>query len=524
MRRTILVTLIFVFSCILILTMQSCSTPTKDVISGDIIAYPGTLFCGIDTLKVRVYYYVPEDYEGEHWLMYITGDRSGTYTFSSDTLDFSNLQHYKDGKDTVLTWIGVCESSNQYYLTSSFVKVIGERGDLDSVGSQAGPMAVVNPNDPFTLQKWCGDGRYGNRNDTLMYPAAYAIYVQTKNQTTGIGVPGKYVTFSESGGELWYSQNTTIKASIPDGYEYVDGLAWTHLILPNITGNYTVTATCEGQSVIFDLTAVIDTETVSDDSLIHECWGDTTTSQISGDGYWGSYEPANNKKNIKLEVDYDNTVVSQNTLQSALNLLRDSLFSQIGIDVSYIIDDNFSYGNVYLRSQEKILLGQYGDSTGIGKGYLHVIFAKMFADSESLKVKGRAVTYRDPKWEKIGGTTCAYLGSGDLTTTGHSQYYLDSVGCMVYVRPSCQTIPDSFIDSAHVLALVAAHEIGHAIGLGHDTTSEYRYYGIMSYEIDFDSSYAKFAYFAKPKSLDYEQRWLINLRKVLGRETVDFMW
>jgi hypothetical protein len=111
-----------------------------------------------------------------------------------------------------------------------------------------------------------------------------------------------------------------------------------------------------------------------------------------------------------------------------------------------------------------------------------------------------------------------------MSAGGHSEQYLDSVGCMVYVKPSCRTIPASFIDSAHVLALITAHEIGHAIGLGHLETPEYLNYGIMSYTFLDTMGYSHYAYFHRPLPDDRKRGWLINLRKVLGRETVDFMW
>ncbi len=131
-----------------------------------------------------------------------------------------------------------------------------------------------------------------------------------------------------------------------------------------------------------------------------------------------------------------------------------------------IVEAHFANGYIS-RAMEKQLLASNRNSAykGIGKGYLHVLFASIFENNDT--ICGHAVTYRDEDWENIGGTTCAHLGSGDMSAGGYSEKYLDSVGCMVYVRPSCRTIPSTFIDSAHVLALIAAHELGHAFNLEH---------------------------------------------------------
>jgi hypothetical protein len=513
-------------SFLIFLTFYGCGgTDARDKMKIAFNNWSEVTYSGLDTLKVNVHFWTPYK-DNADYDFYFDGMINSQIKFTSPVVTKYDLSYSNDDRSLSLSWIGFVPSDN-YDLCVWFKKMTGEIRAVDSTFDMSDSAAAIVDTSEYTLVKWCGDKRYGNSGDTVMYPAAYPIHVRTINQATGKGVNNKDVSFSTIPGDLWYTQPYTINASIPYGDENLDGMAFTHLIISSGVTNYTVTATCGSQSVTFDLMGVIDNEVVTNDTLkIHECWDSTTTRQISGDGYWGTNDPDNNKKNLKLEVDYDMSVVSQTTLQNALNLLRDSLYSQVGIDVSYVIDNTFSSGYI-TRSMEKQLLAQNRNVNykGIGKGYLHVLFASIFENNDTLC--GRAVTYRDPDQENIGGTTCAYLGSGDLSITGHSQYYLDSVGCMVYVSPSCRTIPSTFIDSAHVLALIAAHEIGHAIGLGHlDATTADSLKGIMSAEFKIDStmSYTKYAYFAKPTSDDYVNRWLINLRKFLGRETVDFMW
>ena len=80
-----------------------------------------------------------------------------------------------------------------------------------------------------------------------------------------------------------------------------------------------------------------------------------------------------------------------------------------------VIDNTFNSGYID-RAMEKQLLASNRNFAykGIGIGYVHVLFAKMF-ENDSTYLCGRAVTYRDSDWENKGGSICAYYGSGDLS-------------------------------------------------------------------------------------------------------------
>ena len=257
---------------------------------------------------------------------------------------------------------------------------------------------------------------------------------------------------------------------------------------------------------------------------LHEGYGlAAPRAQIPGDGYWGTNDPDILRKNLKLEVDYDATCVGRTTLRKALDLVKDSIYPQVGIDVSYVIDNTVWVAYIDRQVEKSLLAGNRNDEyKGIGKGYVHVIVVSQFSgDTITL---GRAVNYAEPKFERRNLTYCSYLSSGDLGTMGHSQAYLDSVGCMVYVNTIfIHRVPEStFIDSAHMLAVIIGHEVGHAIGLEHKDEDLNK--GIMSSKINFYRPCSLYMKFNKATHWDSVGRSLINLREVLGRERVEFCW
>ena len=331
------------FMLFIFLSFFNCENKVSDQMMIKFRDWSEITYLGVDTLRVRVDYWTPYK-DNANYDFYFEGLINGQVKFTSPVVTEYSLPYSDNERALNLYWIGFVPSGN-YILRVWFKKVSGESRARDSVFVISDSAAAIVDTSEYQLIKWCGDQRYGNVGDTVKYPAVYSIYVRVINPQTGVGINGKEINFSTTAGELWATQFITTRASIPAGGEELDGMADTHLILSDNVGDYTVTATCGVQTVVFNLMGVNDDEVVINDTLrIHECWGDTLTRQISGDGYWGMNDPDVNRKNLKLEVDYDNTVISQNILQQALNLLRDSLYTQVGIDVSYVIDNTFNSG------------------------------------------------------------------------------------------------------------------------------------------------------------------------------------
>jgi hypothetical protein len=406
---------------------------------------------------------------------------------------------------------------------------------------------IVRSNFGFRLVPYYGDQRYGNSTETLGFQRSYSLCVkaQSLEDTTkdygldGVGVqwqpkPGcneTIVSFMSSTRELRY-----------DSVEGVGGLSECTVQLPSsceIETEDTIIASASGSAdAKFAVIRIPDAWADNDPVLsgapsnLHECYPGTT-QPLLGDGTWGQGDQGGGDvKDVTLEVDYcwpdlgSDSFQAQRRLSAALDNVVSIYVSSGGLDMRYTLDEALGLSDVPRGMHDTTavrVLKQHRNCGGRGnaplQGFLHLI------------VGG---TGSDPIWAGMTYSLAGkgyhwgmHLGSTGLEPDGQN-YELKKVGCYAFAagfNPSLQwgvsdkggSFTDPGMTKEEFLALVIAHEVGHALGLTHPGDNVEQP-SVMSPGFRPTRTYGYYAQFENPPPDEIDQRWQINTRKLLGRD------
>lgn len=262
-------------------------------------------------------------------------------------------------------------------------------------------------------------------------------------------------------------------------------------------------------------------------------------SEIPGDNLpnFSAEDPRPDKKDVFVEVDYtafsfDSSVrvtyidsvcyYAEKALERGM-VAGSSVFDSSGIDVHFLVDDVIYIPRIVTKEQIRGYLWSSRDSVK----YIHCIIGNKFDEGNNDTLSGGCSLgwgFREFNWPYAQ----RMFNAGVLSSNeAIGNYRIDSMGCFVAMdrmKDACRTV--NYRNTCEAVGVALAHEIGHALGLGHTPAMDSL--NIMSATIDINV----FWYFDKQgffllnrlyDSGDPDYVFALDLLNKLGVETGSLM-
>ncbi len=439
------------------------------------------------------------------------------------------------------------------------------------------------------IKIWAGDNELVSGTlKRIGWDYTYPVILQVTDGDSAINGETIHVEY-KSNPDIWitFPNNDSITHWISDirNYagtqsEFFKGMVVALVTLPEAQGNYEVEFSVYDSAGIEKISDTLTFYNKGDDeasglflpySHALNVYGD----EILGDGLYGSNDTSSTKKDVFIEIDYlsqftvtiaDTPVVvniNSSDITSIKNEIKSCLMGakysgQIGIypcgtDIYFENSTTFPSMSNSLNRKDRLELYRL---TRNSTRAIHLILGTATDPNDYPKKQPNRVTlgftddyggYFRGNPDTVGGlgmdSDSADILCAKYATVGDSmknaQYYLNSTGCFVSMKTLIHNHP-SLLDSTEIrnkaIAICAAHEIGHALGLNHwnyqyaDSNKEEK--NLMFWEFEEDSlgkhDFLIFEHLrgyaerdSLGQSLEENGRYGLNTFSILGRNTVD---
>uniref|UniRef100_A0A7V0Z5P1 Uncharacterized protein n=1 Tax=candidate division WOR-3 bacterium TaxID=2052148 RepID=A0A7V0Z5P1_UNCW3 len=469
-----------------------------------------------ESLKVHIRYVNKENVTLCIWLKGF-GGRDSVNTFTSD---YVQVDPTPTPSTVSVSWkpiVPAIYESGLYNIVAYMDRIFWNENPAFS-SEQAKQCLFYRSSEHYFLYKWSGDRQRVRSGESLNDTVAYRIRCLVKDRI-GTGVDNKRIIFSTNKG-YFLESNNKIYETVTKTEQDIPGIASVALVCdelsnPSDSFDYEVTVSTDSAMAIRYKVRCSNDEDSSclQSPYCHKRLSYPDGGEIKGDNFAdGTIEDPhsgfmNNYKDIKLEIDYDPNVVTNQELNSILDYAKFALESAKEISSGPYLECssgikvtiNPTWGpTIFPDSIDSITTCNYLQQTRNFKDHIHCLIATRQVGHP----QRNGYSFLKYYYPTDGNYSRRIFFVGRGSSALGIQDSLDRCGAVIFakrIKDTCQIANINFCEYA---GMVLAHEIGHSLMLHHTNVHSFGKNVMSMQEFPIDQFVIDSFNFFNIKSLD----------------------